>query len=209
MGMDVAINELPANRAGGATFGSLSNFCKINDEVLKLWARVLRQVKDSRLVLMAGFGGHRQRTKQFFEQAGIKAHRVEFLERQSRLGYLEMYHRLDVVLDPFPYGGHTTSLDALWMGVPVVSLVGERAVSRAGLSILRNLGLPELVANADEDYVRIASELAADLPRLAELRRTLRSRMEASVLMDAPRFTRQIEAAFRAMWLRWCAGVES
>jgi predicted O-linked N-acetylglucosamine transferase (SPINDLY family) len=114
-----------------------------------------------------------------------------------------LYHRVDIVLDTFPYNGHTTSLDALWMGVPVVSLAGKAPVSRAGLSQLTNLGLPELVAHSEEDYVRIAAELAGDLPRLAHLRSTLRERMENSVLMDAPRFARNVEAAYRKMWQAW------
>ena len=139
------------------------------------------------------------------EHEGVDAQRLEFLEPRPRAAYLELYHRLDIVLDPFPYNGHTTSLDALWMGVPVVSLAGQRAVSRAGLSQLTNLGLSELVAWTEDEYVEIATELAGDLPRLAELRATLRSRMEASVLMDAPHFARQIEAAYRTMWRHWCA----
>ena len=109
-----------------------------------------------------------------------------------------------MVPDPFPYNGHTTSLDALWMGVPVVSLAGQRAVSRAGLSQLTNLGLPELVAFSENEYVEIATRLAGDLPRLTELRRTLRARMESSVLMDAEQFARGIEAAYRTMWRQWC-----
>ena len=116
-----------------------------------------------------------------------------------------MYHRLDMVLDPFPYNGHTTSLDALWMGVPVISLTGQTPVSRAGLSILTNAGLPELVARSEQKYLKVAVELAGDLPRLAGLRAALRSRMERSLLMDAPRFARGIEAAYRTMWRRWCA----
>jgi predicted O-linked N-acetylglucosamine transferase (SPINDLY family) len=146
---------------------------------------------------------------QAFEQEGIAGSRIEFVEPRPWREYLKLYHRLDIVLDTFPYNGHTTSLDALWMGVPVVSLAGPRAVSRAGLSQLTNLGLPELVARTEDEYVEIATKLAGDLPRLSELRATLRSRMEASVLMDAPRFARQIEAAYREMWRRWCAGQES
>jgi predicted O-linked N-acetylglucosamine transferase (SPINDLY family) len=134
---------------------------------------------------------------------------VEFLTPRPRREYLELYHLLDIALDPFPYGGHTTSLDALWMGVPVVSLAGSRPVSRAGLSQLSNLGLSELVAFAEDEYLSIATGLAGDLPRLAELRRTLRSRMENSPLMDAPAFTRNIETAYRAMWQDWCATADS
>jgi predicted O-linked N-acetylglucosamine transferase (SPINDLY family) len=202
--MEVEVNGLPASQSGRVTFGSLNNFCKINEPGLKLWARVLGQVKDSLLMLLCHVGSHRQRTLELLEREGVAAHRVEFVEPRPRKSYLEMYHRLDIVLDPFPYNGHTTSLDALWLGVPVVSLAGRRAVSRAGLSQLSNLGLPELVAFSEDEYVEIATRLAHDLPRLAELRRTLRPRMEASVLMDAPRFAYGIEAAYRAMWRQWC-----
>jgi predicted O-linked N-acetylglucosamine transferase (SPINDLY family) len=202
-GLDVAINEPPLEEKGYVTFGSLNNFCKINDRVLRLWARILAKLSTSRLILLSGVGSHRQRTVDFLEEQGIAPERVEFVPQSSHRDYLELYHRLDVVLDPFPYGGHTTSLDALWMGVPVVSLAGQRSVSRAGLSILSNLGLPELVAFSEDDYVRTAAELAGDPSRLAELRPTLRSRMETSVLMDGPRFARGIEGAYRAIWRQW------
>jgi len=204
-GAEMEVHALPAQENGCVTFGSLNNFCKINDPVLKLWARVLGKVKDSRLILLSGPGSHWQRTLEFLQGEGIEPHRVKSEQPRPRREYLELYHRLDLVLDTFPYNGHTTSLDALWMGAPVVSLAGERPVSRAGQSQLSNLGLGELVAFSEDDFVQVAAGLARDLPRLAELRATLRSRMEASVLMDAPRFTRQIEAAFHAMWRRWCA----
>ncbi|MDR3405572.1 MAG: tetratricopeptide repeat protein [Chthoniobacter sp.] len=204
-GTEVAISALPARDSGHVTFGSLNNFCKVNETMLQLWARVLEAVKDSRLILLSHAGSHRQRTVDVLAREGIGAQRIEFVEPRPRREYLKLYQRLDIVLDPFPYNGHTTSLDALWMGVPVVSLTGQRAVSRAGLSQLTNLGLPELVAHSEDAYVAIAARLAGDLPRLAELRGTLRPRMEASVLMDAPRFARQIEDAYRAMWRQWCA----
>jgi predicted O-linked N-acetylglucosamine transferase (SPINDLY family) len=154
--------------------------------------------------MLSGVGNHRQRVAQFLAKEGIEAHRVEFITPCARQQYVGLYRGLDIVLDTFPYNGHTTSLDALWMGVPVVSLVGEQPVSRAGLSQLSNLGLPELVARSEDEYIEIAARLASDLPRLEELRRTLRARMEASVLMDAPRFARDIEAAYRAMWRQCC-----
>jgi predicted O-linked N-acetylglucosamine transferase (SPINDLY family) len=113
---------------------------------------------------------------------------------------LELYHRIDVSLDTLPYNGHTTSLDSLWMGVPVVTRVGRTVVGRAGHSQLSNLGLPELVAWSDDQFVSIASELAGDRTRLAQLRATLRSRMERSPLMDAARFARNVETAFSLMW---------
>jgi predicted O-linked N-acetylglucosamine transferase (SPINDLY family) len=115
-----------------------------------------------------------------------------------------LHHRIDLGLDTFPYNGHTTSLDSFWMGVPVVTLVGQRAVSRAGWCQLSNLGLPELAAQTAEQFVRIAVEIAKDLPRLEQLRSTLRRRMEQSPMMDAPKFARNIEAAYRRMWHTWC-----
>jgi predicted O-linked N-acetylglucosamine transferase (SPINDLY family) len=203
-GLEVEVNGLPAPQNGGVTFGCLNNFCKVNDSVLELWAKVLARVADSRMVILSPEGGHRQRTLDILGRGGVEPHRVEFVAPRVRGAYLELYHRLDLVLDTFPYNGHTTSLDALWMGVPVVSLMGQWPVSRAGLSQLSNLGLPELVARTEEDYVRIAGLWAGDLPRLAEWRAKLRGRMQASVLMDAPRFTRQIEEAYRQMWRAWC-----
>jgi predicted O-linked N-acetylglucosamine transferase (SPINDLY family) len=203
-GIEVKVNDLPARAARVITFGSLNNFCKVNDPLLKLWTRVLRAVRNSHLIVLSHEGSHRQRARQFLEAEGVEPQRLEFVAPRPRKEYMELYHRLDIVLDTFPYNGHTTSLDALWMGVPVVSLCGERPVSRAGLSQLSNLGLPELVAFTDDQYVKIASQLASDISHLQELRAALRPRMEKSVLMDAPHFARQIEACYRSMWRQWC-----
>jgi predicted O-linked N-acetylglucosamine transferase (SPINDLY family) len=202
----IPVNSLPALTAGVFTFGCLNNFCKVNDGVLALWARVMREVGDSRLLLLTNPGSHRQRTVDRLAQEGVSPARIEFIETQSRRRYLELYHRIDLALDTFPYNGHTTSLDALWMGVPVVTLVGDRSVSRAGWSQLSNLRLTELAARTGDEFVRVAVELARDLPRLGELRSTLRRRMEQSVLMDAHRFARNIEAAYRQMWSAWHQG---
>ena len=202
-GAEVEVNGLPARESGSITFGCLNNFCKINEPVLRLWAKVLKNVKDSRLLMRSPAGGHRQRILEILGGERVEARRVEFVESRQRREYLELYHRLDVVLDTFPYNGHTTSLDALWMGVPVVSLAGNTPVSRAGLSQLTNLRLPELVARSESEYVNIAESLARDLLCLADLRSTLRDRMKASVLMDAPRFARQVERAYRTMWRTW------
>ena len=117
---------------------------------------------------------------------------------------LAEYGDVDIALDPFPFSGGTTSCEALWMGVPVVTLPGSRAVSRQTLSFVRAIGMPELAASSADDYVRIATELAADQPRLSELRRTLRRKMAASPLCDAYVFTRNLEAAYRTMWENWC-----
>jgi predicted O-linked N-acetylglucosamine transferase (SPINDLY family) len=205
-GLEVPVNELPAIACGHVTFGCLNNFCKVNEPVLHLWSRVLRALPETRLLLLSSIGSHRQRTLDFFAMQGISASRIEFVAPCPRQSYLELYHRVDVALDTFPYNGHTTSLDALWMGVPVVSLAGNTAVSRAGSSQLSNLGLPELAAFTEDTFVETATVLARHLPRIAELRRTLRPRLESSVLMDAPRFAREIEAIYRTLWRHWCAG---
>jgi predicted O-linked N-acetylglucosamine transferase (SPINDLY family) len=205
LGVEVEVNALPATENGALTFGCLNNFCKVNEEVLALWARVLGRVKDSRLVMLSPAGSHRERVLELLGRAGVEARRVEFVEPRGRREYLELYHRVDLVLETSPYNGHTTSLDALWMGVPVVSLAGDLPVSRAGLSQLSNIGMPELVARTGEEYVAIVEQWAGDLPRLARLRASLRERMKRSVLMDAPRFTRGVEQAYREMWKEWCA----
>jgi predicted O-linked N-acetylglucosamine transferase (SPINDLY family) len=199
-----AVNALPAQTNGHVTFGCLNNFCKVNEQVLRLWAHVLENVDRSRLMILCPEGSHRQSLLDLLQRLGIQPDRIELIAHRPRPQYLELYHRIDVGLDTFPYNGHTTSLDSFWMGVPVVTPVGQTVVGRAGLSQLTNLGLTELIAQTPQQYVRLAAALAGDLPRLAELRRTLRARMQASPLMDAPRFARNIEAAYRQMWRNWC-----
>ena len=125
-------------------------------------------------------------------------------EKRSQGGFLRRYHPIDIALDPFPYNGMTTTCDALWMGVPVVALIGDLSLGRASYSLLSNVGLPEFAVRSKEDYVRVASELARDLPRLTSLRATLCDRMKASPLLDATRFARNLEAEFRKVWRRWC-----
>jgi predicted O-linked N-acetylglucosamine transferase (SPINDLY family) len=194
------VNALPADSHAYITFGSLNNFCKVNDHVLRLWGEVLRTVADSRLVLLAPEGTARARVCQYFAGVGVAAERVMFVSRMGRREYLEQYQRIDIGLDTLPANGHTTSLDAYWMGVPVATMVGSTAVGRAGVSQLTNLGLTDLIAETPEQFVQHAVGLAADLPRLRELRATLRTRMERSPLMDRERFARHIEAAYLEMW---------
>jgi predicted O-linked N-acetylglucosamine transferase (SPINDLY family) len=172
--------------------------------VLNAWARILRAVAGSRLLLSAPEGSCRRRILDQFESLGVASGRIALADRLPRQQYLELYHRIDVALDSFPCNGHTTSLDALWMGVPVVSLLGATVMGRAGFSQLSNLGLPELAGRDVDQYVQIATDLAGNLHRLSDLRATLRQRMQASPLMDAPRFARDIEALYRQIWQRWC-----
>src|SRR5208283_489776 len=138
-------------------------------------------------LLHARAGSHRNRVWDYLAGQGVAAERVTFIDMMSTEAYFRIYQDMDVALDPFPYGGGTTTCDALWMGVPVVSLAGRTAVGRGGASILSNVGLSDLLAADSEEYVRIAVDLANDLPRRSELRETLRDRMRASPLMDAPR----------------------
>ena len=200
-----AVNRLPALETGRITFGCLSNSAKLSEPALAVWANLLKALPSSRLLLHARAGGQRDRVRQLLVGQGVEAERLEFVDRLPRPEYFATYQRIDVALDPFPYSGGTTTCDALWMGVPVVSLAGRTAVGRGGVSILSNVGMPELVARDVEQYIRIAVELAGDLARLAELRAGLRERMQKSPLMDAPRFARNVEAAYRAMWRQWCA----
>jgi predicted O-linked N-acetylglucosamine transferase (SPINDLY family) len=200
-----AVGELPALASGAITFGSLNNFCKVTDEGLALWARVLRAAPGSRLMLLAPRDPARERLLAKLEAEGIAPARVEFAaDRVSRLEYLKLYSRVDIGLDPLPYNGHTTSLDAFWMGVPTLTLVGKTVVGRAGLSLLCNLGLKELAAEEPDELVKVARRLANDLDRLEQLRSSLRERMQESPLMDGRRFARNMEKAYRQMWRRWC-----
>ena len=198
------VDALPAMESGAITFGCLNNFCKVNDGCLSLWAEVLRAVPQSRLVLRAPPGRARDHLLVVLERGGIAADRVEFVDTRRRPEYLKLYHRIDLALDPLPYNGHTTSLDAFWMGVPTLTMVGQTVVGRAGWSQLCNLGLRELAAETPGQLVAIAARLAGDLPGLAELRGTLRRRISQSPLMDAPRFARGVEQAYRQIWGRWC-----
>jgi predicted O-linked N-acetylglucosamine transferase (SPINDLY family) len=198
-------NALPAASGGHVTFGSMNNFAKVSDSLLKTWTDLLNALPTAHMLIHAKAGSHRERVQKIFTVAGIAAERLGFINRLPVGEYFMQFHRFDVGLDTFPYGGGTTTCDALWMGVPVVSRFGQRAVSRAGLSILSNVGLPQLVVDSDERYIATAIELASDIPRLVETRATLRQQMSASPLMDGKRFARDVEAAFREMWKRWCA----
>jgi predicted O-linked N-acetylglucosamine transferase (SPINDLY family) len=201
---EIAVNPLPALTNGHVTFGSLNTFRKMNELTLDLWAPLLRSLPDSRLLLLAPPGEARSELETAFRRRGVEAERLEFVPIQGRQSYLETYRRIDLGLDPLPANGHTTSLDAFWMGVPVVTMVGSTVLGRAGLCLAKNLGLPELVAFKPDEFVSIAADLARDLPRLAELRQELRGRMERSPLMDAPRFARNLENAYRFAWAEWC-----
>ena len=204
-----AVNELPARAREHVTFGSLNNPVKMNDAVVALWSRVLDALPTSRLRL---FSGEKSPTIDHpllrrFASEGVDPERIALVPRLLRGEYLRQYHMIDIALDTFPYNGHMTSCDALWMGVPVVSLRGATSVGRGGVSLLSNLALPDLLAATPDEFVRIATSLASNLSRLSALRQSLRSRMRESPLCDAGLFTRSVESAYREMWRAWALGV--
>jgi predicted O-linked N-acetylglucosamine transferase (SPINDLY family) len=193
-------NPLPALSQGYITFGCLNSFYKVTEDTLHRWGQVMERVPRSRLILLAAVGPHRQRVVDKLAEYRIGSERIEFVDFQPRADYLKTYHRIDLCLDTLPYNGHTTSLDAFWMGVPSVSKVGNTIAGRAGWSLLNNLELTELAAFDDQTFCDIAVDLASDLPRLSQLRQDLRSRMEASPLMDGKRFATAFENALSQIW---------
>lgn len=198
------VSPLPALENGFVTFGCLNALWKVTDQSIKLWASVLRAVPKSRFVVLTPVGEARAKLLAFFEREGVAPERIECVPRRARAEYLRSYGGIDLCLDTTPYSGHTTSLDAFWMGVPVLTLVGQTVVGRAGLCQATLLGLPELIAHSEQEYVDRAMELTSNLEGLASLRSGLRGRLEQSPLMDGPRFAKNMEAAFRRVWQRWC-----
>ncbi|MBN2138834.1 MAG: tetratricopeptide repeat protein [Sedimentisphaerales bacterium] len=198
---------LPAEKAGFVTFGSFNNSCKINSVVTELWARVLRANANSHLLLKLKGGGEpqiRDRYLKEFEKGGIGRSRLDILGWQGPSEHLRSYARMDIALDTYPYNGATTTCEALWMGVPTVSLVGQCHASRVGLSILSRVGLGFFAASTADEYVAKATALAGNLPALAQIRYSMRARIAASGLCYTRGFASQIESAYRQMWYRWC-----
>jgi len=203
----VEVNALPALTNGYITFGCFNNLSKMNDAVVELWARVLHAVPASRLLLkyqQLADASVRQSTCERFAVHGIDPVRLIFEDYVPRASYLAAYHQVDIALDPFPFPGGTTTVEALWMGIPVLTLAGERFLSRQGVGLLMNAGLPEWVAADPDDYVARAVSHAGDLHALALLRAGLRQQVLASPIFDAPRFAQHFEAALRGMWRKWC-----
>jgi predicted O-linked N-acetylglucosamine transferase (SPINDLY family) len=194
---------LPCAANGFVTFGSFNNFRKVSEPVLAAWAGVLNGVPGSMLIVTLLGGETNTHLLDTLERFGVSRGRVRLLPRQRAADYFRLYARVDVSLDPFPYNGGITGLDSLWMGVPFVTLAGDRAVGRAGLSLLTNVGLTDLVTHSVDDYVARNVALARDTGRLAGLRSTLRGRLQQSPLMDEVRFTRDFERLLSEAWERW------
>ncbi|SDY31273.1 Predicted O-linked N-acetylglucosamine transferase, SPINDLY family [Allochromatium warmingii] len=200
----------PYTKNGYITFGSFNNLAKISSVTLKLWVDILLNVPNSRLKLKSSLVSEQEtwtRLVKYFATHNIKNERLEIQMRtQNYQEHLEAYNEIDIALDTFPYNGTTTTCEALLMGVPVISLAGDRHASRVGASLLNQVGLFKLIANSQEEYIRIAKDLAANKTFLTQLRKELRERLEHSSLCDEVGFTQTLETTLRHMWHLWCAG---
>ena len=200
----------PALGRGYITFGCFNNVAKLNPQSVFIWSEVLKAVPDSRLVLkykeMFNEPFVHAHYMEMFAHYGIPAERVRLVTEQlSFVEHLAAYRDIDIALDPFPFNGSTTTFEALWMGIPVITLAGHSMVARWGISMLRRVGLSSLVAQLPSDYVQIASRLAADLPRLTAMRADLRQQVANSPLCDHRRRAKQLDRVFKYMWRTWCA----
>lgn len=201
-----AESPLPLLSNKFVTFGSFSNFTKVTDQMLSLWAEILAQVPNSRLLFRArGMSPERfnREIAPIFERNGVSPDRVAVLgHARSVVENLSDYSRIDIALDTFPYCGTTTTCESLYMGVPVITLAGRSHVSRVGVSLLETVGLTELIAESAEQYKSLAISLSGDLKRLLLLRKSLRQQLLDSPLTDNVSFARDLESAYRWMWER-------
>jgi protein O-GlcNAc transferase len=208
---DIPITPPPALVASSVTFGSFNNLSKMSNETVRLWAQVLKAVPGSRLFLKTKQLDEdvvRRKTISDYAAHGISADTL-ILEGHTneRGGHLASYRRVDIALDPFPYNGVTTTAEALWMGVPVLTLAGDRFLSCQGVSLLTNAGLSEWIAKDQSEYIRLAIAAADNLQALTSLRFRLRAQVLASPIFDAARFANNFDFALRAMWEKWCANM--
>ncbi len=205
--------EPPCVANGYITFGSFNHLPKMTPQVVETWARILRSMPDARFVmknLAFKDGSVRERVLDEFARNGVDAGRVELIAwTASYEEHLALYSKVDIALDTFPYGGHTTTCEGLWMGVPAVTLAGRTYAGRVTVSLLSIIGLSDLVAADADRYVEIATALARDGDRLAQLRRSLRPVMAASPLCDPSRIAREMEDAYRTMWRRYVERAEA
>jgi predicted O-linked N-acetylglucosamine transferase (SPINDLY family) len=200
------VAPLPALTGCAFTFACLNHLSKVNDDVVALWSRILAAVPAARMLIgNAGESGVQQRLAAAFAAHGVETGRLAFCPRMPLTEFLALHGEIDLALDTFPYCGGATSCHSLWMGVPFVTLDGDRYMARMGTSLLAEIGLDEFVARAPDEYIAIAAGAARAPERLAALRATMRDRLSASPLLDGPRFARALEATYRAIWRAWCA----
>jgi protein O-GlcNAc transferase len=202
-------NPLPAQKAGHVTFGSLHALHRLNPEVLDLWSAILRALPTAHLLIFRHTlrGNIKENLFRQLVERDVEAERIDMRQEYSKddsSRYLTVYENVDFSLDTFPWSGHTTACESLWMGVPVITLRGNRHAGRMVASVLTQIGLPDLIAESRDQYVEKAVQLAQDLERLAKLRSELRELVKNSPLCDGKAFTRSLEAAYRGMWERYC-----
>ena len=204
----IAVQATPALRNGYVTFGSFNALPKITPRVVALWSHILLTLPTARLFLKsAGFErtGTRERFFGMLESHGVAPGRITLAGKDASFDlHLSRYHEVDIGLDPFPYNGTTTTFEAMWMGVPTVTLCGDRHATRVGASLLAKAGVSEFIAHSEEMYARIASQAAGDIGELDVLRRRIRGNLLSSPLLDAAGLAKQIESAYRNIWQRWC-----
>lgn len=203
--MPPVVAETAAHRRGYIRFVSANNIAKLSDATIATWSRLLEAVPGSTLIISnVAAGETRRMIVERFARRGIGAARIELYGKLTAGEFFSLLNEADIALDPWPYNGTTTSCESLWMGLPLVSLIGEASAARSGHALLATIGLEELAARDEAEYVRIAAALARDLPRLERMRASMRERIEDSPLRDEAGFTRNLESAYRAMWEDWC-----
>ncbi|MGH2886755.1 MAG: tetratricopeptide repeat protein, partial [Solirubrobacteraceae bacterium] len=203
---------LPALTRGHVTFGSFNRVLKLSDATIRCWAAILRRLPRATLVLknpQLGDAAQRARLAAAFEVEGVPAGTLIFIGGTDRTSHFAAYNAIDIALDPFPHGGGMTTLDALWMGVPVVACAGKTVSARWAATSLVPLGLADFIADSPESYVQLALAKAADFEALSRLRAGLRERVATSDFGDGDRYCHAVEAAYRDMWRRWCRSCSS
>lgn len=199
-----AINVLPAKEKGYITFASFNRPNKINDSVIALWSMLLRGLPNSRMLLGSISPDRQHALIECFSRQGIEPDRLIFYPRLSMQDYLGLHHQIDICLDTFPYSGGTTIHHAAWMGVPTLTLAGETPTSRAGAAEMHFWGLDDFIASSIEEFINKGLFWAENLTSLADIRANMRARLEASPLGQPAVYAASLEAAFRAIWQRWC-----
>ena len=202
--VEMQVRPTPALENGYVTFGCFNNISKITSKAIGLWSNILKSIPQSNLILVSKIENQlRSKVLAEFSLHGVEANRIIFLDFSKDNHYL-FYHQIDIALDPFPYNGGTSTCDAVWMGVPFITLSGEIFRSRMGVTIANNIGHPEWIAKDETAYLQKACSLASDIPKLNVIRQSLRGDMEQSALMDEHSFTVNLEASFRKMWVEYC-----
>lgn len=212
------VNPLPAREKGFVTYGSFNNLSKINTSVIDLWCQILRANPSSRLLVYRHMlrGSVRERYYHLFNERGIDRDRVDLMHKipdeyqdlPYGKRYYGLYGHIDIALDTFPWNGHTITCETLWMGIPVVTLYGDRHAGRICSSVLKSIGLPQLIATTPDQYVKIAVELASNYDGMEKLRAGLREQMKNSPLCDGGAFTKELEDVYREIWGKWCSDVQ-